>query len=136
MTCQHSRQCQDILMHLLYSGGADMLLRSLIAQSIRNITDEHGSSGVKGALTLYVLPPACSLALLRGVFFVLLNQDSRMRTALCAKRFLPSLPALCPHKACRLFDQLNDNVVVEWIKNESVDLMQFEESLKEAYLVC
>jgi hypothetical protein len=122
-------------MHMLYSGGSAALLRSLISQSIRNITEEHCSEGVKEALTLYVLPPTCSLALLRSVFFILLNQDSRMRTALCDKRFLPSLPPLCPHKACRLFDLLHDGIVVEWIKNESVDLLQLEENLKDAYLV-
>ena len=90
---------------------------------------------MRDALGLYVLPKQASLALLRAVFFVLLNQDSRMRVALCGKRFLPSLSALCPHKACRLYDQLKDTVVVEWVKNESIDLLQFEESLKEAYLV-
>lgn len=138
MTCQDAgRQCQDILMHLLYSGGSEMLLKGLITQSIRNITEDYGQSkGVRDALGLYTLPKQPSLALLRSVFFVLLNQDSRMREALCSKRFLPSLPVVCPYKACRLYDLLRDSVVVEWIKNESVDLMQLEESLKEAYLVC
>lgn len=137
ITCQDAgRQCQDILMHLLYSGGSETLLRSLIAQSIRNITEEYGAcQGVRDALGLYVLPKQASLALLRAVFFVLLNQDSRMRAALCDKRFLPSLPVLCPHKACGLYDQLHNTVVVEWVKNELIDLLQFEESLKEAYLV-
>ena len=137
ITCQNAgRQCQDILMHLLYSGGSEMLLKSLILQSLRNITEEFGGSkGVRDALALYVLPKHSSLALLRSVFFILLNQDSRMRNALCSKRFVPSLPMVCPHKACRLYDQLNDSVVVAWVKDESVDLLQFEESLKEAYLV-
>ena len=137
ITCQDTgRQCQDILMHLLYSGGSEPLLRCLIAQSIRNITEEYGQSkGVRDALGLYILPKQASLALLRAVFFVLLNQDGSMRAALCAKRFLPSLPVVCPHKACRLYDQLKDTVVVEWVKNESIDLLQLEESLKEAYLV-
>jgi hypothetical protein len=137
MTCQETgRQCQDILMHLLYSGGSEVLLRSLITQSIRNITDEFGGSkGVRDALAHYILPPACSLALLRAVFFILLNQDSRMRSNLCKQRYLPSLPTVCPHKACILYDQLHDVVIVEWVKRESIDLMQFEESLKEAYLV-
>lgn len=137
MTCQRTGvQCQDILMHVLYSGGAEALLRNLIAQSIRNISAEFGGSkGVNDALALYTLPPSCSLALLRAVFFVLLNKDSRMRCNLCKQRFTPSLPAVCPYKACTFYDQLHDVVIVEWVKKESVDLMQFEESLKEAYLV-
>ena len=137
MTCQETgRQCQDILMHVLFSGGSETLLRGLISLSIKNITDEFGGSkGVRDALALYILPPTCSLALLRAVFFVLLNQDSRMRSMLCKQRYIPSLPTLCPHKACVLYDQLHDTVVVEWVKKESIDLMQLEESLKEAYLV-
>lgn len=137
MTC-HDRNplCQDTLMHLLYSGGAEGLLRNLITQSVRNITEDHASPGVRLALASYLPPQGpCSLAQLRVVFFILLHQDSRMRSALCDKRFLPSLPALCPHKACRFYDQLGVTVS-DWIKNESVDLLQFAESLKEAYLVC
>ena len=129
-------QCQDILMHLLYSGGSEQLLRSLITQSVRNITAEYGASnGVKAALAHYVPPQQSSLAFLRAMFFVLLDQDSTMRSELCSKRFLPSLPVVCPFKACRFFDQLHDSVVVQWVKNESIDLLQLEESLKEAYLV-
>ena len=123
-------------MHVLYSGGSERLLKSLISQSIRNITDEFGGSkGVRDALALYILPRSCSLALLRAIFFVLLNQDSKMRSMLCKQRYLPSLPTVCPHKACILYDQLHDTVIVEWVKRESIDLMTFEESLKEAYLV-
>lgn len=141
MTCQRQcqiMQCQDILMHLLYSGGSEQLLRSLIAQSVRNITAEYGANnnnGVKAALAHYVPPQQSSLASLRAMFFVLLDQDSTMRTELCSKRFLPSLPVVCPFKACSFFEQLHESVVVQWVKNESIDLLQFEDSLKEAYLV-
>ena len=58
-----------------------------------------------------------------------------MRDALCAKRILPYLSPLCPHKACRLYDHLKESVVVEWVKNEDVHILEFVESLKEAYLV-
>jgi hypothetical protein len=137
ITCQDTgRQCQDILMHLLYSGGSEQLLKGLIAESIANITEQYSAFGrVRDALSLYVLQGQSSLSLLRAVFFVLLNQDSKMRADLCARRFLHSLPLLCPHKACRLYDILKDTVVVEWVKNETIDLLQFEEGLREAYLV-
>jgi hypothetical protein len=137
ITChEKNQQCQDILMHLLYSGGSEALLKSLITQSIRNITEEHKDAhGVRDALAPYRCPSGpCSLALLRAIFFVLLHQDSRMRTALCEKRFFPALPPLCPYKACRLYDQLGETVA-EWAKNETVDLLQFSENLKDAYLV-
>ena len=57
-----------------------------------------------------------------------------MRAALCEKRFFPALPPLCPYKACRLYDQLG-GTVAEWAKNETVDLLQFSENLKDVYLV-
>ncbi len=140
MICQdtHTRQCQDILMHLLYSGNCELLLRSLILQSINNIAQEHhGSEGVRQALLPFVptRERPMSPAMLRAVFFILLNQDSRMREGLCSKRVLSYLPELCPHKACRLFDTLKETVVVEWVKNENVHLLEFVESLKDAYLV-
>lgn len=138
MICQdtHTRQCQDILMHLLYSGNCEVLLRTLIMQSIHNIAAEHPSSGgVRQALLPFIPTQTTPPATLRAVFFILLNQDSKMRDSLCAKRMLHYLPELCPHKACRFYDSLNESVVVEWIKNENVHLLEFVESLKETYLV-
>ena len=136
--CQetHTRQCQDILMYLLYSGHSDSLLRSLIMQSIHNIAEDHTSSdGVRQALIPFIPSPTCAPALLRSIFFILLNQDSRMRESLCGRRILPYLPTLCPHKACLLYDHLKESVVTEWVKNENVHILEFVESLKEAYLV-
>ena len=136
--CQetHTRQCQDVLMHILYSGSCDALLHSLIMQSIGNIAAAYpASAGVKRALIPYAPSKECPPAMLRSIFFVLLNQDCRMREALCAQRILPYLPPLCPHKACRFYDCLKESVVVEWVKNENVHLLEFVESLKEAYLV-
>ena len=138
--CQetHTRQCQDVLMHILYSGNCENLLRSLIMQSINNIAAEHpASEGVRQALVPYIPTQErpMSTAMLRVVFFILLNQDSKMRDSLCTKRTLPYLPELCPHKACRLYDHLKDSVVAEWVKNESIHLLEFVECLKEIYLV-
>ena len=138
MICQetHTRQCQDIVMHLLYSGNCETLLRSLILQSVNNIASDHpASKGVRQALRPFIPTNGTPTATLRAVFFILLNQDSRMREALCAKRILPYLPELCPHKACRLYDSLNEVVIVEWIKNENVHILELVENLKEVYLV-
>jgi hypothetical protein len=136
--CQetHTRQCQDVLMHLLYSGNCEALLRSLIMQSIHNIAADHpASEGVRQALIPFIPSDSCPPAMLRSIFFILLNQDSKMRDSLCTQRTLPYLQTLCPHKACRLYDHLKETVVVEWVKNENVHLLEFVESLKEAYLV-
>ena len=138
MICQdtHTRQCQDILMHILYSGNCEALLRTLIVQSANNIASEHPTGGVRQALAPYIPTNErpMPVATLRAVFFILLNQDSRMRDMVCAKRVLPYLPELCPHKACRLYDSLNESVVIDWIKNENVHILEFVENLKEVYL--
>ena len=136
--CQetHTRQCQDVLMHILYSGSCEVLLRSLIMQSIHNIAGEYpASDGVRQALIPYIPSSESPPAMLRSIFFILLNQDSKMRDILCTQRTLSYLPPLCPHKACRLYDHLKESVVVEWVKNENVHLLEFVERLKEAYLV-
>ena len=125
-------------MHILYSGNCEVLLRSLIVESINNIAAEHpASDGVRQALVPYIPTQErpMSPAMLRAVFFILLNQDSKMRDMICTKRTLPYLPELCPHKACRLYDCLKDSVVAEWVKNENIHLLEFVDSLKEAYLV-
>ena len=41
----------------------------------------------------------------------------------------------CPHKACSLYDQLNETVVPQWIKDERISLLDFIDQLKDAYLV-
>ena len=138
--CQetHTKQCQDVLMHILYSGNCEVLLRSLIIQSINNIAEEHrASEGVRQALVPFIPTQErpMSSAMLRAVFFILLNQDSKTRDSLCTKRTLPYLSELCPHTACRLYDHLKESVIVEWVKNESIHLLDFIENLKEAYLV-
>lgn len=138
--CQeaHTRQCQDVIMHVLYSGNCEALLTSLVTESVNNIISEYSASeGVKRALAPFIPTKECPMspAMLRAVFFILLNQDSRMRNLLCTQKILPYLPMLCPHKACRFYDCLKDCVVPSWVKDESIELVAFVESLKEAYLV-
>lgn len=127
--------CQDMLQYLLYSGSAGPHLHSMIHQCIRNIGMDFPTPGVHMALSRYALPKESSLTMLRATFFVLLNYDSRMRTALCEQRFLPHLPELCPHKACRFYDQLRDDVLAGWVKDETVTAPELTERLKESYLV-
>lgn len=126
---------QDCLMHLLYCGSSEPLLRALIAESMRNIAASYPTDGVRRALVQLVPGAGASLASLRALFFLLLNQDCRMRARVCEDRLAGYLPALCPYKACRFFDQLREGVVPGWIKDERVSLLELVERLKDAYLV-
>jgi hypothetical protein len=129
----HTKQCQDVIMHLLFSCDCN-LLNSLIIQSINSIYSENPTDGVKKALTPFIPNEDMSPALLRVIFFVLLNQDNNMRNGLCKTKVMPYLPIVCPFKACRLYDHLRV-VMVEWVKNEHINILEMVDNLKEAYLV-
>ena len=134
MQCQ-STQYQDALVHVLYSGGAEGVLRGLIMDSIRSIGEDFPTDGVRRALTMLVPHPGASMAHLRVLFFLLLNKDSRMRVRLCQERVAWYLPVLCPHKGCSLYEQLRESVVPAWIRDERVGVLEMEERLRDAYLV-
>ena len=122
-------------MHLIYSGGAEPLLRSLIAESVRNIADDFPTPGVRAALTSLAPTGETPLADLRVRFFLLLNQDHRMRVRLCHGKVAPYLNSVCAYKACNLYEQLRESVVPAWIKNETVTLLDLAENFKDSYLV-
>ena len=133
--CQPQTTELDVLMHLIYNGSSAPLLRALISESTRNISEDFPTEGVRAALRDFAPPPEASLACLRARFFLLLNQDHRMRSRLCQERVAGHLAPVCPHKACSLYDQLHVSVVPQWIKDERVSVLDFTEQLKDAYLV-
>ncbi len=128
-------QYHDILMYLLYNGGAEPLLRALIAESMENIANAFPTPGVRAALATLTPAKDASLAALCVLFFLLLNQDHLMRVRLCHGKVTAYLPQLCVYKACNLYEQLRDTVVPAWIKNENITLLDLAENLKDAYLV-
>jgi hypothetical protein len=128
-------QYQDILMHIIYSGGAEPLLRFLIAESLKNIAEDFPTPGVRAALASLAPAVDTPLAGLRARFFLLLNQDQRMRVRLCHGKISAHLAPVCAYKACCLYAQLSESVVPAWIKNETITLLDLVDHLKDAYLV-
>jgi hypothetical protein len=128
-------QYRDILMHIIYSGGAEPLLRSLISESMQNIAEDFPTPGVRAALASFAPVGETSLAALRVRFFLLLNQDHRMRVRLCHGKLSPHLDPVCVYKACNLYEQLRETVVPMWIKNETITILDLAEQLKDSYLV-
>lgn len=123
-------------MYVMFNAGSAPLITALINESMKNISEEFPTDGVKSALISLIPPPSSiSLASLRVRFFLLLNQDSRMRRRLCESKIAWYIPTLCPFKACNLFDQLRITLIPNWIKDETVDLLAFEEKLRDEYLV-
>ncbi len=122
-------------MHIIYSGGAEPLLRSLVAESMRNIAEDFPTPGVRTALAALAPTAETPMAGLRVRFFLLLNQDHRMRVRLCHGKIAQYLNTVCAYKACNLYEQLRESVVPAWIKNETVTLLDLAENFKDAYLV-
>ena len=128
------RQCQDTLMYLLFHGGSDTLLRTLIERSVNNILGEFPYDNVRDALRPFLSCPSASIALLRAIFVVLLHRDGAMRSDLCETQHIPQIPRLCPQKACRLYNMIAENID-EWVKDERIGTMDFVEVIKDSYLV-
>ena len=133
----YRHQCQDILMHLLYNGGSERLLCDLIVESMNNIASaSHKDPRIIECLRPFLPDPSATpLVTLRASFILLLNMDERMRSRLCKERVAPYVPSLCPHKACVFYTLLKNQVVLDWMKNESVDVLAFVEKVKETYLL-
>lgn len=132
---QNMKPFKDPLMFILYSGHASNLLCALIEECKNNLASSYPTEGVKNALETYkVSESGSSLCHLRIVFFLLLSRDSVTRKKLCESKISWYLPVLCPHKACRFFDELDNIVIPRWVRDETVGLVDFEEMLKESYL--
>jgi len=120
-------------MFLLYSGHATGLLKLLIEESRQNLRREFPSEGVEKALD-FDLKSDSSISLLRVVFFLFLSKDGVMRKKICEAQIAWFLPTLCPHKACVFYEALDVQVIPQWIKNESIELLDFEELIRDSYL--
>ena len=122
-------------MHILYGGSAEALLRTLIIESMNNILKDFPTEGVRQALGPFMPKADTSLASLRVHFCLLLNQDYNMRVKLCSSRLAWYIPTLCPHKACNFYDQLQEELVPRWIRDENLSLLDLMENLRDSYLV-
>jgi hypothetical protein len=130
MTCGFQRQ--DVLFHVLYGGNGEYI-SGLIRESLGNIGTEHVHEGVRQALEMYEPLESDPLNKLRVKFFVLLNEDEKMRRQVC--NVTSSVyQSMCVHKAERFYDELNDAVLPSWVTDGKPDLGSMVDTLREAYL--
>jgi hypothetical protein len=132
---QNTQPFKDPLMFLLYSGHASNLLSALIAESKRNIASEFATCGVRNALEYFAVSSGgTAISMLRVIFFLLLSKDAIMRKKLCEVQITWFLPTLCPFKACCFYESLEGSVIPKWVRNETVGILEFEETLRDLYL--
>ena len=131
MTC-HTQPRQDVVFHILY-GGNSAYISSLIEECVVNIAAEYPSEGVRESLQSLRPNAWDSPDRLCVKFFVLLNEDEKMRTNFSNVKS-SIMASLCHHKAERFYDELNDFVLPAWIKDERIDLNKMVDMLREVYL--
>jgi len=132
MTCPIQKK--DALFYVLYGANIENIT-GMIEECVLNIADEYTQEGVKDALQLMRPSPGDSLNKLRAKFFLLLNEDEKMRKQLGnVKSTL--MVSLCPRKAELFYDSLCDELIPTWIKDEKIPLEAFIDSLRASYLVC
>jgi len=130
MTCPVQRK--DVLFHVLYGANLDYIGR-LVEESVINVAAEYPSESVIDALQTLRPTEGDSLHCLQIKFFVLLNEDERMRARLATLNS-PAVAGLCPHKAERFYDALNDELIPVWVKDERISPADFVDRLRQSYL--
>jgi hypothetical protein len=125
---------QDILFHVLY-GGNDEHIRALIEESVIDISREYPTDDVRDSLHCIRPGTDDSLNRLRVKFFLLLGENEAMRRRISESRKSPGLlQPLCLHKARRFYDELCDDLIPEFLQNETIRLDQFVDKLRATYL--
>jgi len=109
------------------------MISRLIEESVLNIASEYNGDGVKEGLQLMRPQSGDSLYKLQIKFFVLLNEDERMRLHLSNVKS-PVMLSLCPHKAERFYDSLCDELIPTWVKNETIPCEAFVDTIRQTYL--
>jgi hypothetical protein len=126
----------DWLMYILYSCDATFL-HQIIRSAMRNICASHGTAGIKEAAEIYEPSDEDCLHTLRIKLLVLLDQDEETRRKLTeyksnvARDWHP----VCPRKATRFYAELHDQLLPDWIKDETITNSEFVDRARMAYLV-
>lgn len=130
MTCRIHKQ--DVLFYVLYGSNLEYI-RNLIEECVINIAQEYPSDGVREILQRMRPCPSDSLQKLRAKFFLLLNEDEKMRRQIDQVKSTVIVP-LSPHKGRRFYDEIADDIFPTWIEKEALDLNYLVDSLQSAYL--
>ena len=129
-TCPGARK--DVLFHVLYGGSPEYVAR-LIEQSALQLAEDYPRDGVRQALQLIRPSASDPLHVLQIKFFVLLNEDARMRRKIAEVQAC-GVCGLGPHKAERFYDALSDDLFPTWVKDERVSHAEFVDRLRGSYL--
>lgn len=109
--------------------GSPEYVARLIEQSALQLAEDYPRDGVRQALQLIRPSASDPLHVLQIKFFVLLNEDERMRRKIAEVQAC-GVCGLCPHKAERFYDALSDDLFPTWVKDERVSHAEFVDRLR------
>lgn len=134
-TCPISCHQHDALFLVLY-GANPPHLRALVDEAIIDISRDYPTEGVREALHRMRPTDLDSLHKLRARFFMLLSEDEGMRRRLSEPRKpkVGVMRAFSPRRARPFYDELCDEIIPDFVQNESATLEHFVDRLREAYL--
>jgi hypothetical protein len=130
ITCH--QPLKDLIFHVLFVCPPNGV-RELVEESVINIASDNPAETVVEALHLMRPCEKDSMVKLQARFFVLLNQDERMRLTI-SKPLGIHVQGLCPHKAERFYDALADDVLPWWIKDERLSCEGLVDRVRAIYL--
>ncbi len=112
-------------------------MSQIIRSAAKGIEEEHDTPGVTESVQPFLPSSEDCLHSLRIKLLILLNQDERTRRRLCeytstAVRNFTPVPE---EKANRFFTELHDDLIPNWVKDETITPGEFIESVRMSYLI-
>lgn len=114
------------------------MIMDLIKQCIKNIKAYHKDDpDIVQIIEKYTPTHNESLLSLRAKFFILLHEDEYTRKELVQRKtkaigFFGPVPV---EKANRFYESLHNELLHQWVSNETISLHDFVDSLRMAYLI-
>jgi hypothetical protein len=123
-------------MYILYCCDNEFMSQ-VIHYAVTSIEEEHDTPGVKESLKPFLPSPDDCLHGLRIKLLILVDQDEATRRKLCefTSPVVRNYTAVPPEKADRFYADLHDNLIPEWIKDETVTPGEFVDRVRMSYLI-
>lgn len=132
-----SRMNRDILWHVLYDSDIELIRDITLPATI--LAEETNSSGTSEIINYVKL--CKNMNVMRTMFFIILNIDETLRADVCSPTFCRSVwtvhgrpTPLCPYKASRFFQDLEETCIHAWMRNERCTTTNMIENLRLLYM--
>lgn len=127
---------RDILWHVLYDTDMELIRDLTLPAARRAEEDSSGSSEIVDFVNM-----CKNLTAMRVLFFIVLNVDEQLRADICSKAFCDTAvwtshgkPAMLDgYKATRFFQDVEEECIHTWMRNEQCTATAMVEKLRVLY---